>query len=530
MKAYETHGGMYNFKHLSSYAAFLLDRDLDELVKEQIELSFKIDIPILKIFKDLSEEQVFNISKVGFIEYLTVLKEKRSREFLEESMKKWSSNQHEMVGKFDLVAEDITLVNYVRQKALTDHIPDYTTDPKIIIALANEITEYVLGNNTTGVNTYINILTEELRRKSDLLLEAQSLAKTGSFDWDFSTTNRGNSPEMRKIFETENSQSVEELLEKVHADDREKVKAAITESLQTGMYDCEFRYQINGKEKVLWARGIVHYDQAGKPESMTGTVQDITERKRIEQNLLEKTHALEVSNSNLEKFAFVASHDMQEPLRKIMVHADLLATTEKERLSEHGKELIDKIFLSTQKMKTLINDILNYSTIDTTAPTKQCTQLEALLEEVKNELEHQIQCSSATIDSDGLPEWDVYPVQMKQLLQNLVSNALKFRSKDQKPVIEIKHRFINRNELNGKRIKRAEKYLKIEVKDNGIGFSKKEAAIIFQVFRRLHPKASYEGSGLGLAICKKVVENHEGIIEASSEEGKGAVFTILLPQ
>jgi signal transduction histidine kinase len=528
MKAYQTHDEMYHFKYLPAFAKYLLDHHLDDFAKEQLEICYKFNLPLLKLFANLSKEEILQISIKTSTQLLTILAENRAKEHVEEALKKWAGNEHELVGKFDMVAEDITLINHIRQKGLKNWILKYTSDPVEVLGLNDEIADYTFGSNTSGTNTYIRILTERLEKNSQQLLDAQTIAQVGSFEWDFINTNRQNSPELRKIFETETQQSFEEMMEKVHPEDKEKVKKAVELSMKEGIYSCEFRYQAIEKEKVLWAKGVVHYED-NKPVLMTGTVQDVTERKLTEQTLLQKTFELEVSNSNLEKFAYIASHDLQEPLRKILMHTDLLLTTEHERLSERGEVLLGKIVSSTSKMKTLIKDILTYSTINPETEKEQ-VNLEDLLKEVKNELDFLISQKGAIITSDTLPEATVFPSQIKQLLQNLISNAIKFSKKDTTPVITISHQFVNCEKLQGAKMLAASKCLQIQIVDNGIGFNDDNAQKIFSLFTRLHSKKDFEGSGLGLAICRKVVENHGGSIEATAECTKGATFTILLPQ
>ncbi|MCW3107237.1 MAG: hypothetical protein JWQ09_1743 [Segetibacter sp.] len=528
MKAYQTHEGMYNFRYFPAFAKFLLENHLDEFAKEQLDLSYKLNIPLLKLFSHLSPEQIFEISKKTIADFFLILSQNKAKEYLEESLRKWATNKHEFVGRFDLVAEDITLMNHIRQKVLKKWILKYTSIPEEIIGLNDEIDDYTFANNTSGTNTYIKILTEKLETNSRQLHEAQRIAQVGSFEWDFVNASRNNSPELRKIFETETGQSCQEMLEKVHPDDKEKVKKAVEQSLTEGTYNCEFRYLVNNKEKVLWTKAIVHYEDE-KPVLMTGTVQDVTERKKIEQSLLQKTYELEVSNSNLEKFAFVASHDLQEPLRKILMHADLFAVTEKERLSERGKGLLEKIISSTSKMKRLINDILTYSTINS-EKEKEKVNLEDLLKDVKTELEHLISKKNATITSDNLPAASVFPSQIKQLFQNLISNSIKFSKKGISPVITITHKYVDPQKLNGPKGTPASTYLQIDVTDNGIGFKKDDAQEIFSLFKRLYSQKEFEGSGLGLAICKKVVENHGGLIQATGNYNEGATFSILLPK
>jgi len=528
MKAYERHAGMYHFKYLPAFAKFILENHLNEFVREQIDWSFEFKLPLLRFFTHLTPEQIFETSKKNNAELLSVLAENKAKEYIENSLRKWTTNKHELVEQSNIAVDDITLLNHIRQKGLQKWIYQYTTVQEEIIGLHDEIANYTFANNTAGADTYINILTERLERKSEQLLEAQSIAQVGSFEWDFINTSRDNSPELRKIFETNEPQSYEQLREKIHPDDKEKVTQALQESMSTGNFDCEYRYLVNNKEKVLWTRGIVHYKD-GKPALMTGTVQDVSERKKIEQNLLLKTFELELSNSNLEKFAYVASHDLQEPLRKILMHTDLLLISEKDQFSPKGKELIEKISSSAAKLKNLIKDILTYSTINP-EKAKETVDLGTLLKEVTVDLEYSISKNNATIHFDHLPSASVFPSQIKQLFQNLISNSVKFSKKETPPVITIRHKFISAAKVAGYQIIPASKFLQIEVTDNGIGFNKDESQEIFSLFKRLHSQKEFEGSGLGLAICKKVVENHGGIIEAVSKAGEGANFRIILPQ
>jgi light-regulated signal transduction histidine kinase (bacteriophytochrome) len=220
---------------------------------------------------------------------------------------------------------------------------------------------------------------------------------------------------------------------------------------------------------------------------------------------------------------------LQEPLRKILMHSDLLLTTEKETLSERGQELLEKISSSTSKMKSLIQDILTYSTVNP-EKEKEKVNLEELLQEVKSELEYLITKTSATILSDSLPEATVFPSQIKQLLQNLISNSIKFCKEDTLPVISIHHSYVHPGKSALTTLAPSSQYLQIEITDNGIGFENDESKQIFLLFKRLHSKKEFEGSGLGLAICQKVVENHGGVIEAFSNKSEGATFRIILPQ
>ena len=287
----------------------------------------------------------------------------------------------------------------------------------------------------------------------------------------------------------------------------------------------------NRRGKWVWilTREIVFKrNENGKPIQVLGSALDISVRKQMEETLLHKTHQLQQSNSSLEEFAHVASHDLQEPLRKISTFADRLANTNRHVLTTDGLTFLDKIIVSTRRMQQLINDILSISII-TAEQNFEVNDLENLLEEVKQTLEHKIEEKKATITSDKLPAAKVNASQFRQLVQNIISNALKFTQPNIPPVINITHKFIKNTEALNIKLQRADKYLQLKFSDNGIGFDNVFSEKIFAIFQRLNSTSSYEGTGIGLAICRKIVENHGGQIIAESQPGKGATFTIYIP-
>ncbi|WP_207494849.1 PAS domain-containing sensor histidine kinase [Aridibaculum aurantiacum] len=365
---------------------------------------------------------------------------------------------------------------------------------------------------------------EALATREDQLLEAQSIAQIGSFEWfidgNKSTTN---SPEIYKVFEMNELEKFEEFMQHVHRDDYKMVEDAINLSFQTGNYDCIFRYLRNCKEKVIWSRGLVTIED-GKPVKMIGTVQDITTIKRIEEELKQKTLELEKSNESLQKFAAITSHDLKEPLRKIGIFASKILKAEKDKLTEASHTSLQKIFQSIAHMQQMMEDILQFSFIDI-HQEKTPTDLENVLSEVKEILSESIADKNAEITSDGLPIANVIAPQVSQLFQNLIANALKFSKPDEPPRITITHSFI----VDKPAASTTRQFLEISIADNGIGFDDSDSEKIFGLFFRLHNKNQYEGSGLGLSICKKIVENHSGTITAKSTIGEGSKFIIQLP-
>ncbi|XWW45082.1 PAS domain-containing protein [Fibrella sp. USSR17] len=236
------------------------------------------------------------------------------------------------------------------------------------------------------------------------------------------------------------------------------------------------------------------------------------------------------SNENLQQFAYIASHDLQEPLRKIQAFGDVLKQQYTEKLGE-GIDLIDRMQTAAVRMSTLTRDLLSYSRIAPQRNTEELVPLTDVVNQVLADLEMPIEESKATITVDPLPVLRGDATQLGQLFQNLLTNALKFHQADMAPVVAIHCRNVPANELphtiHPGRL--AQAYFRIDVADKGIGFEQKYAERIFQVFQRLHGKSQYAGTGIGLAICEKVVTNHGGAITATSQLGQGATFSIYFP-
>lgn len=285
----------------------------------------------------------------------------------------------------------------------------------------------------------------------------------------------------------------------------------------------------SGEWKWLLTREVVFKrNEEGKAIQVLGSALDITDRKEMEGSLSKKNVELEQSNANLEEFAYVASHDLQEPLRKISVFGDRLLTNHKEKLNEDGKLFLQKIVDSSQRMQAMINDLLSVSLISGNKAFEK-SSLKEVLDDVLQTLEFKIEAKNATVEVENLPTATIIPSQIRQLFQNLISNSLKFVSNDRKPKITISHKPAKHIELQQFHLPQGRNYIRIDIADNGIGFENEFASKIFTIFQRLHGKAEYEGTGIGLAICKKIVENHEGIIFAEGKPGAGATFSVILP-
>ena len=253
------------------------------------------------------------------------------------------------------------------------------------------------------------------------------------------------------------------------------------------------------------------------PRIILLAIEDITQRRLTEWRLAAQHRELQRSNAALDEFASVASHDLQEPVRKILSFGDLLNTSAGPALDGNAREHLARMLSAAARMRTLISDLLMYSQVTTRVQPFVRTDLARIAREVIADLETSIAESSGRVEVGELPVIDADALQMRQLLQNLLGNALKYRRKDTPPLVRL-----SCSSPGGQ-------HCTITVTDNGIGFNEKHAGKIFGMFVRLHGRSQYDGSGIGLAICRKIVERHNGTIVATSTAGRGATFTVILP-
>ncbi len=247
----------------------------------------------------------------------------------------------------------------------------------------------------------------------------------------------------------------------------------------------------------------------------------------LNKQLLKTIEKLESNNKELDQFAFIASHDLQEPLRKIRTFSDRIAAKYADKLDETGNSYIERMKNACERMQNLINDILTFSKITVSKDSREYTDMNLILEEVLLDMDFQIQEKNAKFIIEKLPQLKVYPVLIKQLFQNLISNAVKYSKKDVQPVIHISCKIDAPKTWEDKI--NVKKYCRIIIEDNGIGFQQQYAEQIFTMFKRLHGNTEYQGTGIGLAICKKIAEEHQGFISAQSTVNKGTLFTISFP-
>ena len=372
-----------------------------------------------------------------------------------------------------------------------------------------------------GELNYKKTLAQELNNKHILLAEAEKISGSGSWsidtsDFKFKHISEG----FKDIYELED---VEDLafFTKVFPDDLPVLKNKIDEATANKVgFFLEYRISVESRVKYIHMRGIPKYDLNNLIIGYHGSITDVSmlKEKNIELELVNQE--LAALNNNLEQFTYIASHDLQEPLRKIRTFGNLLL--EKYEDQAPGYEYIHRMQNASERMQKLISDLLDYSRISRSNTTKETVDFNKIIAEVLESFE----LGEVTLTIGDLPtSYLGHKTQLFQLFLNLLSNAVKFKRDNVESIITISHQltFMDFDEMVAK------KQHEITFEDNGIGFDTQYVTKIFEMFQRLHSKNEYPGTGIGLAICQKITENHDGVIKVSSTLGLGSVFKIYLP-
>jgi hypothetical protein len=416
------------------------------------------------------------------------------------------------------------------------------------------------NKKTYGVICIVIEVTEQVfaRQRQEeaeaALIGAVELAQLGTWRIDVATNGLTYSDRLIEWFGYDPSNhNYSEVIPIIVDKDRQRVADAVEWALNPesgGNYDEIYTviHPKTGQKRILHAQGKTIFDLEGKPIRMNGTAQDVTlqyeVQSALEQEVQNRTQELDTvvkdlkqsnvqllqSNEELAQFAYIASHDLQEPLRKISTFSQMLETSLGENAGINGKNYINKIMQSAIRMRTLINDVLNYSKLAKSEEKFEKVNLNEIIEHLILDYDLLLEEKHGKILVDDLPLIEANPVEMMQLFRNLISNALKFSKNDVNPVVTIIVGSVSDKDVkNIAPIRPALEFCKIEVKDNGIGFEPEYFQRIFNIFQRLHTKTEYEGTGIGLAMCKKIAQNHGGDIYAEAVLGEGALFTIILP-
>ncbi len=433
------------------------------------------------------------------------------------------------------------LVGYIMLMIVSE--PYWTEPVGAFIFAAFIITGLVVLRQITSVRENIKLVARHSAQQSEnklrSLLENSSdittiMNEKGYFEYL--------SPAMEKVLGYNNESLLgTHLYRLVHPDDVEYMLKAYTDNI--GQYgkniNLEYRLKhFDGTWLNLDGIGQIFLDAETDTTRVLINARDVTAKKADEFRLREYTKKLQLSNRELQDFAFVASHDLQEPLRKVQAFGDRLADKYGDKLGENGLDYLERMQSASRRMQTLINDLLTFSRVTTQAKPFVSYSLNKILADVVSDLEVKIEDTNAEVNLQDLPNFEMDTTQMRQLFQNLIGNGLKFSKPEISPVIKIwceagKPKDSNTSTVLtydfAKMTELPQGFCRIYVEDNGIGFDEKYLDRIFTVFQRLHGRTEYEGSGVGLAVCRKIVERHNGHITATSNLGSGAKFIITLP-
>jgi signal transduction histidine kinase len=380
----------------------------------------------------------------------------------------------------------------------------------------------------------LKIFNKKLLISSRLMAESEIIGKFSTWQWDLDVNKIDYSDNQYRLLGFKPNAFVpekESFLNFVHPDDKDAVAKSMEGIINNKQLPFIY-YKIilpNNEIRYFKSTGKLLTDQHGS-QILLGINFDITDEHLLNIELQERNRELEKSNQELASFNHVASHDLQEPLRKIQTFISRVSDADKAVLSDSAKDYISKIEVSAKRMRVLIDDLLLFSRTNTTKKEFIKSNLNELLENAKSELTEIIDEKKATITVSKLPKLDVIPYQIEQLFINLIGNSLKYSQPDIHPEINIETEKVSSKDYPDLLEQTSKKFYKITFSDNGMGFDPQFKETIFILFQRLHSKTDYPGTGIGLAICKKIVENHKGHITADSILGKGSVFTVFLPE
>jgi len=380
----------------------------------------------------------------------------------------------------------------------------------------------------------LKVFNKRLLISSRLMAESEVIGKFSTWQWDLDSDKIDYSDNQYRLLGFKPNAFVPEkntILSFVHPDDKEAVSKSM-DGIVNNRQSPFIYYKIvlsDNEIRYFKSTGKLLTDQQGS-KILLGINFDITDEHLLNIELQERNRELEKSNQELASFNHVASHDLQEPLRKIQTFISRVSDADKAVLSDSAKDYITKIEVSAKRMRVLIDDLLLFSRTNTTKKEFLKSDLNELFENAKSELTEIIDEKKAVIKISKLPKLEVIPYQIEQLFINLIGNSLKYSQPDLPPEIVIESEKVLSKDYPDLLDQNIKKFYKISFSDNGMGFDSQFKETIFILFQRLHSKTDYPGTGIGLAICKKIVENHKGHITADSILGKGSVFTVFLPE
>jgi signal transduction histidine kinase len=563
------HKAKLQFAYLPAFGKYVLEHKLDEYNRDSLAFAREIDFPLLRYLAHIPDEQLLELSRVSNTQLFGHMINNTLAQHIVESNRQWQENQLNIMDKDAVVAKDITLSGYLRKHTWMKLLKDYTPDRDLSFKIMAELDEFQMETDSASFQVFIDMQSDKLeqtnlalRQNESRLLElvdslhisdglykqAQALTHIGNWSWSLADNTILWSDEMYRIYGLEpQAQQItfDSFISFIHPDDRARRAAEIQKSLDTHEPPAYTIRVIRPDSTIVVISGKneVVLDEAGKATRMLGTCQDITaayylhqeleqkneELKELNHSLQHKNKELERSNKELTSFSYVASHDLQEPLRKIKTYSNMILDSEADQFTPKGKQYFASINASTERMQQLIRDLLAFSRTHTYTDEMEEVDLNDTARDIANQYDELIQSGKLKLDVGKLPAIKGISFQFRQLFENIISNSIKYSKPNVPSRIAIKCQTISGTEIADRGGDPDRTYNRITISDNGIGFEPQYGDKIFEVFQRLHNRDQYTGTGIGLAICKKIVQNHDGIIYATAVPGEGATFFICLP-
>jgi PAS domain S-box-containing protein len=501
-------------KNLKTFADFLRKEKLEEYTRRGLALLKTENLQIMRLIKDISEEDLYKMSLASNEQFFTSLVEDTAILISKERLRLWEEDKLPGVGRDDILPSDLVEVYAFQKKLILHFLPSHTRDLSEALNVLSELDAYYAMSMNNAVKMLFRVqknteirLRESEERYRDLFENTTDVIHILDNDRKIRYVNKSWLREMGYTMEEVTDAFLSRFIDQGSSQTYEYAEQKAREGKEEDTVEIAFISK-NGDRLIL--EGNISCKFSGEtPEFTRGIFKNITRRKAVELELAGKTRELQRSNSELEQFAYVASHDLQEPLRMINSYIQLLASRYKDKLDQDANDFIHFAVDGSNRMRTLINSLLEYSRVNRIKPF-EWTNTGTILADVLVDLENTIIENSATIHYTQLPSIYCDPVLIGQLFLNLIGNAIKFKGSTSPDI------YISGEEKDGHFI--------FSVKDNGIGIQKAYFDKIFVIFQRLNSMDKYKGTGIGLAICKKIVERHGGEIWVESEPGKGSAF------
>ncbi len=506
---------MYVSENLKQFAKFVREHELNSMIESYVELVYAYNIPLLQFFKHLNPEEIHEQSKEGVLKFLEGFEKGTALENLKESLRQWEADELPGIPKTAITQLDIFLINTAQKIAFLKHLPLFAKHAEIPTEILVELEDYYKEAQWLSLNAL-----QSIQESQKLELEASEARYRDLFDnasdLIHMVTPTGELMYVNNAWKRTLGYTAEEVkginvYDLVIEEDKDKYRKCREEVLEKENNNASIsitfiakngkRVQVEDSLSANFKNGVAQYSQC--------IMRDITVRTEYERRL-------EENNKELEQYAWLASHDLKEPLRKILTFSDMLITRYSNGMEERVAEGLKKINSSAYRMYDMIEAVLSYSSLGSNTENIKLVNLNEVVKDVLADLEIVVEEKNATINVSPLGELEGDPRQLRQLFQNLISNAIKYSQENVPPIVNITGN-------------KDDNVLKIQVADNGIGFDEKYADKMFQLFQRLVGKEEFKGTGIGLAMCRKIVTNHGGIISASSPNDKGAIFNIELP-